>query len=136
MRISIIRKGHFNAAHRLYRPDWDDAKNKEVFGICANPNFHGHNYEFDVKITGELDPKTGILMDLKKLKELIEIHVENHFDHKNLNLDCPEFTDKIPTSENLCIEIYNKMRMVIPEDLDVHIHLSETPRNFVEYPAK
>ncbi len=135
MRISVIRKGHFNAAHRLFRPDWDTAKNLEVFGICANPNFHGHNYEMEVKVTGELDPKTGILIDLKVLKELIEKHVEDHFDHKNLNLDCPEFEHKIPTAENICIEIYTKMRAVLSPELDIHIRLSETPRNFVEYPA-
>ncbi|MBK8954785.1 MAG: 6-carboxytetrahydropterin synthase [Saprospiraceae bacterium] len=135
MRISVIRKGHFNAAHRLYRPDWSDEKNKEVFGICANPNFHGHNYEMDVKITGELDPATGILIDLKILKDLIEMHVEADFDHKNLNLDCAEFEHIIPTAENICIEIYNKLRKVIPGHLDIQIRLSETPRNFVEYPA-
>ncbi len=135
MRISIIRKGHFNAAHRLYKPEWSDEKNKEVFGICSNPNFHGHNYEIDVKITGELNPETGILMDLKSLKELIDVHVEQHFDHKNLNLDLMEFLGKIPTAENICIEIYNILRKVIPAQLEIHIRLSETPRNFVEYPA-
>lgn len=135
MRISIIRKGHFNAAHRLYNPDWSDEKNREVFGICSNPNFHGHNYEMDVKITGELDPASGILMDLKILKEIIETHVEQRYDHKNLNLDCPEFQNKIPTAENICIEIHNILTQVLPENLDIHIRLSETPRNFVEYPA-
>lgn len=135
MRISVIRKGHFNAAHRLYRPDWSDEKNKDVFGICANPNFHGHNYEMDVKISGELDPSTGILIDLKILKDLIEKYVESDFDHKNLNMDCPEFENIIPTAENICIEIYNKLRKVIPAHLDIQIRLSETPRNFVEYPA-
>lgn len=135
MRISIIRKGHFNAAHRLYKPDWSDEKNKSVFGICSNPNFHGHNYEMEVKVTGELNPETGILIDLKQLKEIIEIHVEQRYDHKNLNLDCPEFANKIPTAENICIEIYNVLKAVLPNDLDIHIRLSETPRNFVEFPA-
>lgn len=135
MRISIIRKGHFNAAHRLYKPDWSDEKNRSVFGICSNPNFHGHNYELDVKVSGELDPETGILMDLKTLKEIIENHVELHFDHKNLNMDLPEFTSRVPTAENICIVIYEILRKVIPLNLDIHIRLSETPRNFVEYPA-
>lgn len=105
------------------------------FGICSNPNFHGHNYELDVKISGELDPETGILMDLKTLKEILEQHVELYFDHKNLNLDLPEFKSKVPTAENICILIYEILRKVISEHLDIHIRLSETPRNFVEYPA-
>ena len=136
MRISIIRKAHFNVAHRLFKPEWTDEKNREVFGICSNPNFHGHNYELDVKITGELDPETGILMDLKTLKELIEQHVEIYFDHKNLNLDLIEFKSKVPTTENICIVIYDILRKVISEQLDIHIKLSETPRNFVEFPAQ
>lgn len=135
MRISIIRKAHFDAAHRLYKPEWSDEKNRSVFGICSNPNFHGHNYELDVKISGELDPETGILMDLKTLKEILEQHVELYFDHKNLNLDLPEFKSKVPTAENICILIYEILRKVISEHLDIHIRLSETPRNFVEYPA-
>lgn len=135
MRISIIRKGHFNAAHRLYRPDWSDEQNRRVFGICSNPNYHGHNYEMEVKVTGELDPETGILLDLKALKELIEIHVENRYDHKNLNMDCPEFENRIPTAENICIEIYKLLKAALPENLDLHIRLSETPRNYVEFPA-
>lgn len=135
MRVAVIRKGHFNAAYRLYRPDWSDERNREVFGICSHPNFHGHNYEFDVRVTGEVDPETGIVIDLKKLKELIETHVELPFDHKNLNLDCPEFANSIPTAENICMEIYHRLRQVLPPDLDLHIRLSETPRNFVEFPA-
>lgn len=135
MRISIIRKGHFNAAHRLYRPDWSDEQNRSVFGICSNPNYHGHNYEMEVKVTGELDPETGILLDLKTLKELIELHVENRYDHKNLNMDCPEFENRIPTAENICIEIYRLLKAALPEHLDLHIRLSETPRNYVEFPA-
>ena len=135
MRIAIIRKGHFNAAHRLFKPEWSDEKNTQVFGICSNPNFHGHNYEMDVKVSGELDPESGILLDLKVLKEIIREHVEERYDHKNLNLDCTEFTNKIPTAENICIEIYNILKSVLPSHLDIHIRLSETPRNFVEYPA-
>jgi 6-pyruvoyltetrahydropterin/6-carboxytetrahydropterin synthase len=135
MRISIIRKGHFNAAHRLYKADWSDEKNKQVFGICSNPNFHGHNYEMDIKVTGDVNPETGILMDLKELKEVIEVNVEQRYDHKNLNLDCPEFIDRVPTAENICIEIYKILKSVLPDKFDVHVRLSETPRNFVEFPA-
>ncbi|MBK9378832.1 MAG: 6-carboxytetrahydropterin synthase [Saprospiraceae bacterium] len=132
---SHFRKAHFNAAHRLFHPAWDEQKNKEVFGICSHPNFHGHNYELDVKVSGELDPETGILMDLKVLKELIEEHVELRYDHKNLNMDLPEFKDKIPTAENICIEIYNILREQIDPRMDLQIRLYETPRNFVEYPV-
>jgi 6-pyruvoyltetrahydropterin/6-carboxytetrahydropterin synthase len=135
MKVAVIRKGHFNAAHRLFRPDWSDEMNREVFGICSHPNYHGHNYEFDVRVTGEVNPETGIVIDLKKLKELIEVHVELPFDHKNLNVDCPEFADRIPTAENICIEIYRRLRGEIPPEMDLHIRLSETPRNFVEFPA-
>lgn len=135
MRVAIFRKGHFNAAHRLFNPAWDDHKNREVFGICSNSNFHGHNYDLEVKIIGELNPETGILMDLKQLKEIIETKVELRFDHKNLNLDCPEFVDKIPTAENICIEIYNIMRREIAPELDVQVRLYETARNYVEYPV-
>ncbi|MBK6860161.1 MAG: 6-carboxytetrahydropterin synthase [Saprospiraceae bacterium] len=119
----------------LYKPEWSDEKNRSIFGICSNPNFHGHNYELDVKISGELDPETGILMDLKTLKEILEQHVELYFDHKNLNMDLPEFKSRVPTAENICILIYEILRKVISEHLDIHIRLSETPRNFVEYPA-
>lgn len=135
MRVAIYRKGHFNAAHRLFRPEWSQEKNSEVFGICSNPNFHGHNYELDVKVSGELDPESGILMDLKVLKEIIHEHVELYFDHKNLNLDLPEFLHKVPTAENIVIEIYNILRLQIDEKFDLQVRLYETPRNFVEYPA-
>lgn len=135
MRVAIFRKGHFNAAHRHFNPAWDDEKNREVFGICSNSNFHGHNYDLEVKIMGELNQETGILMHLKQLKEIIETKVEVRFDHKNLNLDCPEFIDKIPTAENICIEIYKIMRKEIAPELDVQIRLYETARNYVEYPV-
>ncbi|MEP7196026.1 MAG: 6-carboxytetrahydropterin synthase [Saprospiraceae bacterium] len=135
MKVAIFRKGHFNAAHRLYRAEWSDEQNLEIFGICSNPNFHGHNYELEVKIAGELDPQTGILMDLKKLKEVIHQHVELRYDHKNLNIDLPEFHDKVPTAENIVIEIYKILRQQIEENLELTIRLYETPRNFVEYPA-
>ncbi|MDQ3141772.1 MAG: 6-carboxytetrahydropterin synthase [Bacteroidota bacterium] len=135
MRVSIFRKGHFNAAHRLFNPAWSDEQNKTTFGICSNPNYHGHNYELEIKITGELNPETGMLMDLKVLKEIIEIHVENRYDHKNLNMDCEEFLEKIPTAENICIEIYKILRNEIKPELDLQVRLYETPRNYAEYPA-
>lgn len=135
MKVAIFRKGHFNAAHRLYRPEWSDEKNLEIFGICSNPNFHGHNYELEVRVSGELDPETGILMDLKVLKELIHEHVELRYDHKNLNIDLEEFQNKVPTAENIVIEIYKLLRKQIKAEYDLHIRLYETPRNFVEYPG-
>ena len=135
MRISAFRKAHFNAAHRLYRPDWSDEKNAEVFGLCANPHFHGHNYELEVKVTGEVDPETGYLIDLKHLKELIKVHVEDHLDHKNLNIQVPEFKELNPTAEHICYVIWNILRKQLDEQYELSIRLYETPRNFVEYPA-
>ncbi len=135
MKVAIFRKGHFNAAHRLYCPDWSDEKNLQIYGICSNPNFHGHNYELEVKVSGELDPVSGILMDLKKLKEIIHEHVELRYDHKNLNIDLEEFQNKVPTAENIVIEIYKLLRAQIEPQLDLVIRLYETPRNFVEYPV-
>ncbi len=135
MRISIIRTGHFNAAHRLYLPQWSDEKNTEVFGKCANPNFHGHNYDFEVKVSGEVDPATGMLINLKELKDIIEKHVEDKFDHRNLNTEIPEFETMTSTAENLCYLIWKIMRAHLDDDLDVHVRLWETARNSVEYPA-
>ena len=134
-KVAVYRKEHFNAAHRLFNPAWDEATNTKVFGKCALPNYHGHNYELEIKVTGEMNPETGIVMDLKKLKEIIQIHVENRYDHTNLNLDLIEFQNKIPTAENICIEIYNILRLQISEDLDLVVRLYETPRNYVEYPV-
>ena len=111
--------GHFNAAHQLAIPSWSMEKNLETFGKCANPNFHGHNYEVEVRVTGHLDPETGILINLKDLKEILEREVEDRFDHKNLNLDCPEFSAIVPTVENICIVIYEIMRPFIPAHLDL-----------------
>jgi len=134
--ISIYRMGHFNAAHQLAIPSWSAEKNMDTFGKCSNPNFHGHNYEVEVRVTGHLDPETGILMNLKDLKMIIEREVEDRFDHKNLNLDCPEFKDRVPTVENICIVIYELLRPHIAPDLHLGIKLYETPRNFAEYPGK
>jgi 6-pyruvoyltetrahydropterin/6-carboxytetrahydropterin synthase len=133
MKVTVSRRAHFNAAHRLYRPDWDDAKNNEVFGKCNNPNYHGHNYEMIVSVKGPIDPETGYVMDVKILKDLIKSEVEDAFDHKNLNLDVPEFKNLNPTAENIVVVIWNKLRKHIATTLDLEVILYETPRNFVKY---
>ena len=135
-KVAIYRKEHFNAAHRLHNPAWDETKNNEVFGKCNNPNFHGHNYDLVVKIVGEPDPQTGYVIDLKKLSDIIEENVLERFDHKNLNLDTKEFKDLNPTAENIAIVIYNILREKIDKKLEIQIRLYETERNFVEYPVK
>lgn len=135
MKVSVFRKGHFNAAHRLHNPAWSEERNKEVFGLCNNPNYHGHNYELEIKLTGEVDPDTGYVYDMKKLADLIKEEVEDRFDHKNLNLDTPEFASLIPSTENLAIVIYNILRNRISGEYGLTVRLWETPRNFVEYPA-
>lgn len=134
-RVSVYRKEHFNAAHRLNNPAWDEAKNDAVFGKCNNPSYHGHNYEMEIKVTGEPSVETGYVIDLKLLSDIINDHVIEKFDHKNLNLDLPEFSKLNPTAENIVIVIYAILREKIDEDLDLQIRLYETPRNFVEYPA-
>lgn len=133
MRVKVSRKAHFNAAHRLYRRDWDDSRNNEVFGKCNNPKFHGHNYELIVSVTGEIDKATGFVMDMKILKDLIRVHVEVPFDHKNLNLEVPEFASLNPTAENISVVIWDKLRPHIDPSCDLEIVLYETPRNFVAY---
>ena len=133
MRVKVSRQAHFNAAHRLYRADWSFDKNQEVFGLCNNPNYHGHNYELIVSVTGEIDPITGYVMDMKVLKDLIKSEVENAFDHKNLNLEVPEFKEMNPTAENIAVVIYHKLRPHIEADKDIEVVLYETPRNFVTY---
>jgi 6-pyruvoyltetrahydropterin/6-carboxytetrahydropterin synthase len=134
-KVAVYRKEHFNAAHRLNNPAWDDAKNKAVFGKCNNDNYHGHNYELVVKITGIPDPATGYVMDLKILSDLIKEKVLDKFDHRNLNLDCAEFKELNPTAENIAIVIYNLLRPFLNADLEMQVRLYETDRNFVEYPA-
>ena len=133
MRVTVNRKAHFNAAHRLYNSEWSDAKNTTVFGKCANPNYHGHNYELIVSITGEIHPETGFVMDMKILKNLIYNEIEEQFDHKNLNKEVPEFANLNPTAENISVVIWNKLRAKIESKLDLSITLYETPRNFVTY---
>jgi len=135
MRVSVFRREHFNAAHRLYNPKWSDKKNDEVFGLCNNANYHGHNYELEVKITGEVDPETGYVIDIKILKDLIYEKIELRFDHKNLNLDTEEFRNLNPTAENICYVIWNILREGLPKKFDITVRLFETPRNYVEYPA-
>lgn len=136
MAITVFRKAHFNAAHRLYRKDWSDDKNLEVFGKCSYPNFHGHNYELIVGLTGEIDPETGYLIDLKILKDIIYEEVEVPFDHKNLNVDVPEFENLNPTVENIAVVIWNKLRNRLDQKFKIAVTLYETPRNFVTYTGK
>ncbi len=133
MKVSVYRKEHFNAAHRLYNPAWSEAKNEEVFGKCNNPSFHGHNYELVVKLRGEIDPETGYVFDMKVLSELIKKHVLNKFDHKNLNLDTDEFKNLNPSAENIAVVIWNILREKIDRKFELTIRLYETERNFVEY---
>lgn len=133
MRVTVSRRAHFNAAHRLYRKDWSFEKNNQVFGLCNNPNYHGHNYELIANVTGDIDPETGFVIDVKILKDIIKSEVENALDHKNLNLDVPEFKDLNPTAENIAVVIYNKIKAKLDAKFDLEIVLYETPRNFVTY---
>lgn len=133
MKVTVHRKAHFNAAHRLYRKDWPFEKNEEVFGKCNNPQYHGHNYELIASVTGEIDQETGFVMDVKILKDLIKSEVEDAFDHKNLNEQVPEFENLNPTAENIAVVIWNKLKPKLKEDHQLEITLYETPRNFVTY---
>ncbi len=133
MKVKVSRKAHFNAAHRLYRPDWSDDKNNTVFGKCNNPNFHGHNYELIVSVYGEIDQETGFVIDMKILKELIKSNIEDVLDHKNLNLEVAEFKNMNPTAENIAVVIWNKLRPHIDLSKDLEVVLYETSRNFVTY---
>ena len=135
MKVAVFRKEHFNAAHRLHNPDWSEEKNEKVFGKCNNVHYHGHNYELIVQVTGEPDPNTGYVYDMKVLSQMIKESVIDKFDHKNLNLDVQEFSGLNPTAENIAIVIYNILRGKIEDHLDLKIKLYETERNFVEYPA-
>lgn len=133
MKVIVSRKAHFNAAHRLYRKDWTDAKNEAIFGKCANPHYHGHNYELIVHVKGSIDPQTGYVMDMKLLKDLIKAEVEDRMDHKNLNEEVPEFSDLIPTAENMAVVIYNLLKPHLNKDHELSITLYETPRNYVTF---
>ena len=133
MKVTVSRKAHFNAAHRLYNADWTDARNSTVFGKCSNKNYHGHNYELIVSVKGEIHPETGFVMDMKILKDIIELEIEEKFDHKNLNEDVEEFKLLNPTAENISVVIWNKLRHKIASNLELSVTLYETPRNFVTY---
>jgi len=133
MKVTVSRKAHFNAAHRLYRPDWSFEKNDSIFGKCNNPNFHGHNYDLTVSVTGDIDPETGYVVDVKILKDFIKTEIEDAFDHKNLNIDVPEFKNLNPTAENIVVVIYDKLKAVLDSNLALEVTLFETPRNFVSY---
>lgn len=133
MKVTVSRKAHFNAAHRLYRKDWTDEKNNAVFGKCNNPNFHGHNYELIVSVTDEIDKETGYVIDIKMLKDIIKEEIEDAFDHKNLNLEVEEFKDLNPTAENIVVVIYNKIKPRMKPSNHLEVTLYETPRNFVTY---
>ena len=133
MKVTVSRKAHFNAAHRLFRKDWSMEQNNAIFGKCNNPNYHGHNYELIVSVTGELDQETGFVVDVKILSDLIKEHIENAFDHKNLNLDVPDFEKLNPTAENIAVVIWQKLRTHLNLNLDLEVVLYETPRNFVTY---
>ena len=135
MKVAIHRKEHFNAAHRLFNPDWDNSKNDEVFGKCNNENFHGHNYELDIRLIGDIDPETGYVMDMKDLSNITKESILKKFDHKNLNLDVPEFRKLNPTAENIAVVIWNILREKIDKKLELKITLYETERNYVEYPV-
>ena len=133
MKVTVSRKAHFNAAHRLFNPNWSDKRNTEIFGKCNNPNFHGHNYELIVSVTGTINPETGYVIDMSLLKQIIKEEIEDSLDHTNLNLDVVEFKSIIPTAENISIYIYNKIKSRLDSNLDLEITLYETPRNFVKY---
>lgn len=133
MKVTVCRKAHFNAAHRLNVPHWSLEKNQAYFGKCNNPHYHGHNYDLTLKITGTPDPESGYVIDMKYLKDLIRQEVEDKYDHKNLNLDTEDFRDLNPTAENIAVVIYNNIKKQLPENLNLSVILHETERNFVEY---
>ena len=133
MEITVSRKAHFNAAHRLHNKNWSNEKNQKVFGKCNYQNYHGHNYELIVSVTGKINPETGYVIDMGELKKIIKNEIEERLDHKNLNLDVPHFSNIIPSAENICIYIYEIIRDNIDSQFKLSVRLYETPRNFVEY---
>ncbi|MBK8388379.1 MAG: 6-carboxytetrahydropterin synthase [Saprospiraceae bacterium] len=135
MKLSVFRMAHFNAAHRLNNPQWDEETNKSVFGPCNNEYYHGHNYELEVRVTGKVDPNTGYVYDLGKLARIIDEHIEKKLDHKNLNLQVEEFKTLIPSAEHIAFVIYNILRLHIEPEYEIGVKLWETPRNYVQYPA-
>jgi 6-pyruvoyltetrahydropterin/6-carboxytetrahydropterin synthase len=135
MKVAVFRKAHFNAAHRLYRPDWSDEQNKEIFGLCSNPNYHGHNYYIEVKVTGDIDPETGYVIDLKIVNEIINGEIIQRFDHSNLNEDQPEFKNLNPTGENIVVVIHDLIKAKLDPRYILKVRLWETDRNYFEYPV-
>ena len=133
MKVTVSRKAHFNAAHRLFRKDWTASQNNEIFGKCANPHYHGHNYELIVHVKGPIDPLTGYVIDMKVLKDLIKEEVEERMDHKNLNEEVAEFSNLIPTAENIAVVIYDLLKPHFNENQELSVTLYETPRNYVSY---
>jgi 6-pyruvoyltetrahydropterin/6-carboxytetrahydropterin synthase len=133
MKVTICRKAHFNAAHRIFNPAWDEKKNEEVFGLCSLPNYHGHNYDLVIKLTGDVNPETGYVFDMKTLKSIIDENIIRRFDHKNLNIDVAEFKNLIPSAEHIAVTIWNILRKKISEAYTIQVQLYETERNFVEY---
>jgi len=133
MKVTVCRQSHFNAAHRIFNPAWDDRKNEEVFGLCSLPNFHGHNYDLIVKLTGDVNDETGYVFDMKKLKDIVDENVVKRYDHKNLNLDVSDFAHIIPSAENIAVSIWNILREKISKAYTIQVILYETQRNFVEY---
>ena len=131
MKVAVYRKAHFNAAHRLFNPSWTFEKNQQVFGLCNNPHYHGHNYELEVKVIGDINPETGFVIDLNLLKTIIYEEIELAFDHKNLNVEVTEFQNLIPTAENICVVIWQKLRKKLAAELDLSIRLYKTPQNFL-----
>ena len=132
-RCSVTRRVHFNAAHRLHNPRYSAEWNRATYGVCNNPNFHGHNYELELTVEGDIDPETGYVFDLNRLKELAQEHLLRHLDHRNLNLDVPWFCDLIPSSENIAMVCWRELRAVLPAKLGLRVRLWETPRNYVDY---
>ena len=132
-RVVVSRRVHFNAAHRLWNPRWSDAENARVFGVCSNANFHGHNYNLDVSITGDIDPDTGYVMDINRLKEIVNECLVRHLDHKNLNLDVPWFRELNPTTENMVVVAWRVLEPAVRPAQLVHLRLWETERNYVDY---
>ncbi|HQN57132.1 MAG TPA: 6-carboxytetrahydropterin synthase [Saprospiraceae bacterium] len=135
MKIAVFRTAHFNAAHRLHNPSWSDERNVQEFGVCNNPHYHGHNYELEVRLAGEVGPETGYLINLDKLKSIIEADVIQYLDHKNLNLEIDEFRTLNPTVENICYIIWSRLRKALDNKYELRVRLYETPRNYAEYPV-
>jgi 6-pyruvoyltetrahydropterin/6-carboxytetrahydropterin synthase len=133
MKVSVFRRADFCAAHRLYNQDWDAVRNEKLFGLCANPNYHGHNYTLEARVTGDIDPETGYVFDMKILRDMIDEQIIEPFDHRNFNLDVPEFKTLNPTAENIAVVIWKKLRSQIGPQFELHVRLYETERNFVEY---